>query len=145
MKKYWIHPWYCTDTWVGLSVYYFDDKPLAVSLQTARKSGEEVDFVSLEVAETFYNFIVSLKKFNPSRVSFAKLDSEMGCGASVTYASELLTDCVYHSGEEVKVVKKYGLRYEGDHTMWQKVDIQKQSGECLTVSLEDVTIPYRIN
>jgi hypothetical protein len=61
VKKHWLFKWLCTDTHVGLAVYYFDDEPLAVSFQPARKSDEEIKFVSKEIANKLRDFILSFE------------------------------------------------------------------------------------
>lgn len=50
MKCYWLHRWYCGDSYVGVRVYYFDDKPLVVSIQTGRKMREEFEFLDRDTA-----------------------------------------------------------------------------------------------
>ena len=52
--------WICTDTRVGLAVYMVDGEPVAISAQSARKSSEDVEFVSVEAAKKVREFILSL-------------------------------------------------------------------------------------
>lgn len=52
--------WICTDTRVGLAVYTFDGVPVAVSAQPARKSSEDIKFVTVEAAKKVREFILSL-------------------------------------------------------------------------------------
>jgi len=62
VKKFYVvgANWICTDTRVGLAVYLFDDMPVAVSAQPARKSDETVEFVSREAAMKMREYILSL-------------------------------------------------------------------------------------
>lgn len=62
MRMYSVYSWVCTDTVVGMFVYFLDNQPVAVSTQTARKSDREVKFLSKEgylfvkeVVATFMN------------------------------------------------------------------------------------------
>lgn len=52
--------WICTDTRVGLAVYTFDGVPVAVSAQPARKSSEDIKFVTVEAAKKVREFMLSL-------------------------------------------------------------------------------------
>lgn len=76
VKKYWIHSWNCTDTWVGLAAYFFDDELVAVSYQSARKDDETFDWVSKEAAIKLRDFIVELN--SPARdYKIVNLDEDM--------------------------------------------------------------------
>lgn len=52
--------WVCTDTRVGLAVYTFDGVPVAISAQPARKSSEDIEFISVDAAKKVREFILSL-------------------------------------------------------------------------------------
>lgn len=71
-QKY-IASWICTDTRVGLSVYFFDGEPVAVSGQSGRKSREQVEFLSLDAAGRVRNYLESLippeNRIEPSLVN----------------------------------------------------------------------------
>jgi hypothetical protein len=62
MKQHYVTTWWCTDTWVGLSVYALDGKIVAVSTQTARKNRESIDFVSKEACEQVFDLVVAQVK-----------------------------------------------------------------------------------
>ena len=51
---------YCTDTWVGLKVYVFDDKVVAFSLQTGRKSDKVFYWISEESYKEVKAFCLTL-------------------------------------------------------------------------------------
>ena len=51
VQGYYLIKWFCTDSWVGAVVYIMDDKPVAISYQSGRKSGREFEFVSKEAVE----------------------------------------------------------------------------------------------
>lgn len=49
--------WICTDTWVGLRFYFFNDVCVAISYQPGRKYDEEFEWLSLEAANEVRDFI----------------------------------------------------------------------------------------
>lgn len=79
LKKYWIHKWLCTDTTVGLSVYFLDDEPVAVSFQRGRKFTEEIKFISEESAKKLRDYILSMIAPEVDMfVTIEDLDQELG-------------------------------------------------------------------
>lgn len=60
-KSYWLAKWLCTDTWVGMKVYFLDDEAICISVQTARKSGTDYEFASKESADKLRKFILELR------------------------------------------------------------------------------------
>lgn len=141
VKVYWLVKWLCTDTWVGIRVYYFDDEPVAVSRQTARKSDELIDFVSKETADQLREFILSLD--NEQSFNLIDEDEEIDSYYTVSHGSQLLTKTGYYNGEEVEKVREYG--YESPYTEWHNIDVKLADGRVEKISLDDFHIPIHIN
>ncbi len=83
MKKFWIHSWYCTDTWVGLAVYFFDGELACITQQPGRKWGEEFEWASQDMADRVEAFVRSLE--NDKRKNERKildLNEELGSANS---------------------------------------------------------------
>lgn len=74
VTKEFVASWICTDTRVGLAVYRLDGEVIAVSGQNARKSDEDIEFVSIEAAKKVRDLIISLLEFNPP---VADMDTEL--------------------------------------------------------------------
>ena len=74
MKRHYVTGWWCTDTWVGLSVYALDGKIVAVSTQTARRNYESMDFISKEACELVFDIVVAQVK---SELVIDELPSEI--------------------------------------------------------------------
>ena len=55
------HRWICTDTEVGLMVWYFDNEPVCISYKPYRKSYEYFGWVSKEKFNEVRNYALSLK------------------------------------------------------------------------------------
>lgn len=144
VKGYALTQWLCTDTHVGMNVYFMDDEPVAISSQTARKNDTDMYFVSSEAAQKVKDFILSLVEeqhpFNPSLVD---LDEEMGDYYTVNYHSELLTDKGLYGDDEVNVVRRR-MDY-GEHVdEWSKVDVTLPDGTQERIHLCDFKIPYHL-
>lgn len=55
------HRWICTDTEVGIRVWYLDNKPVCISWQPYRKSGEEFGWISEEDYNNVKKYVYSLR------------------------------------------------------------------------------------
>ena len=60
-KSYWLERWMCTDTMVGTAVVYVDDTPVALFVQTGRKSTPYIRFIGEEGAEVMRKLLASLQ------------------------------------------------------------------------------------
>lgn len=60
VKGWYLNSWLCTDTEVGTAVYFFDDKPVAVGVQTARKNRESLYFLDKTVADLLREFLFEI-------------------------------------------------------------------------------------
>jgi hypothetical protein len=60
VTNYSVQDWQCGDTVVGTFIYYMDDQPVAVSIQTARENNKEVFFFSEDAAQKMRELIQSL-------------------------------------------------------------------------------------
>jgi len=144
VKGYYIKKWLCTDTWVGLVAYFWNGEPLAVSYQSARKSSEKFQFVSVDVANRLKSFILELTESNDPEPTLADLDEELGETYTVNWASELLVSEAFYEGEKVKIFPVYHTDYSQPSATWKLVDVEFPNGEVLKVSVENLRIPYHL-
>lgn len=143
VKGYALTQWLCTDTHVGMNVYFMDDEPVAVSNQSARKSDTYLSFVSAEAAQKVKDFILSLVNNNAVDPVVCNLDEEMGDHYTVNYHSELLTDKGFYGDDQVTVVRR--RMYYGEHVdEWSKVDVILPDGTQDRIHLSDFKIPYHL-
>lgn len=56
------HRWICTDTEVGIKVWFFDNWPVCISWKPYRKSNETFGWLSKEGFEKVWNYANSLKQ-----------------------------------------------------------------------------------
>lgn len=141
VKGYWVAPWYCTDEYVGMAVYFIDDKPLAVSMQTGRKSSAEYEFYSHEAAKACINFILELQGETEYHYSVADLNEDHKQNIyHVSYGSQLLTDVGYYKDKKVKVVETFEKM--DDISNWRYVVVEDETGEKTKIELKDFDIPY---
>lgn len=147
IKGCYLESWMCTDTYVGLAVFYMDDEVIAFSYQSARKSYELFEFVSEEAANKLRQFIISLMDDDDIiQPSFVDLDQGIGPYYHVNYASELLVSEGFYQGELVKIVPGQKFNdYSTPASEWSKLNVEKSDGEIIRIKLEEFDIPTNLH
>jgi hypothetical protein len=139
VKKHWLAKWLCTDTWVGSAVFYMDDEPVAISRQSARRSDEEIEFVSKETAEKIRKYIVELTA-NPDEIKLVDMDAEVGDHYIVQWTRALLTKKGIYNGKEVTLTHPSHQAVELSKT----VTVSDNAGNTVEIGIEDFKIPYHV-
>jgi hypothetical protein len=105
LQSYPIFNWLCTDTHVGLNAIYFDGEPVGCSMQTARKSSTNVEWISAEDARRVREAILSYRE--EKLFDLIKPDAEIGDDAGVAYTSQALTNEGTYQGRPVTALVWY--------------------------------------
>lgn len=141
----------CTDTWVGEVLYWFDGVLIAISSQSARKSG--VYFSFFEAAKEKIDELTSIVAtlFTPdNEKKFIEFDDEdLGKGYQVHYGTQLLTKVVHRNSDDEKlsVIGKIPYHYDIGVRNEEKLRVRPMysNGDCgpeETILLSDVYIPW---
>lgn len=144
LKCYFIKKWYCTDTYVGTTVYFLDNEFIGYSIQNARKSDENFKFVSKELAEKLRNYLQSLVEttYDYELMDENELDEEFSDTFKIEYNSQILHKEAFLNGELVQITKKIypwnDKRYRYHHT----VEVKLPSGENIEVDCRDLDFEY---
>lgn len=75
LKAYWLGKHLCTDTDVGYRAYFLSGKLVAVSCQSARKSGEVFYWVGVGEFKLVHQYLLSLAE--TPEINLLDLDEEM--------------------------------------------------------------------
>jgi len=104
--SYYFGNWYCTDSTVGYKVYFFDDKPVAVSSQLGRKSDEEIEWISKECYQLVKEYILSFY-LKEDIIQIVDLEQEFDSMLSIDYYCQMFEhhrkNAIYN-GESVKII-----------------------------------------
>ena len=146
VKGYWLIKWLCTDTWVGYAVYYMDNEPIAISVQTARKNPTAYEFVSLEAATKLRKFILECLGESEFTPTIMDLDEETDPYYTISYSSQLLVDEGVLYGRPVKLVRKCHRwddpELKMDEMMVSYVD---EPDHVFKIDANDFKIPLHVN
>lgn len=141
MRGYWAVKWYCTDTWVGMVLYFLDGEPLAMAIQTARKNSVDVSFVSKEMAFKLRDLLYELcRESTPDdSLDIIDMDEEVGETYTVNYGSQLLVSDGLYNDKPAKVIKTFDGYDQID--AWRSVVVKTEQGEQ-TINMDEFHIPY---
>jgi len=70
LTKKWFESWTCTDTEVGIAVYFLDEELICISWQPYRKSDEEFYFVSEEMSSKLHKYFLSFMEEDIKKLNF---------------------------------------------------------------------------
>lgn len=141
IKSYWVSVWMCTDTYVGLRAYFFEDEPLALSYQPYRKSDEKFYYVSKKMYDRLKTYVLFLIE-DEDEYSFNLLDMDenIGDGYSIDYSNNLIRGLHKHARFNGYKVKIIGNANPKDYIS-QKLIIEKDGNESV-VNIQDLEFPY---
>lgn len=145
LKYVFLTKWLCTDTWVGVRVYFLDDVPVAVTNQTARKNDEEVEFISASDAERMQRFLIELSQAEQPSFHVCNLDEEVGEHYTVEYGGQLLAKEGFYQGFAAKVQKTYDNYV--DIGKWQVIEISYSDGVSTIfkeIDISEFMIPLNV-
>lgn len=136
LKSYWLMNWYCTDSVVGLKVYFFDDEVVACSAQAGRKSDTNFEFVSQDAAEKLHAYMLTfLREPKKPEYPILNMDEEIEEFYTIDYTDGILHKEAMYKGEQVKIVESR-MRQEWD----APVRIEKKDGTQLEVEAGELNL-----
>lgn len=143
--SYYIGSWYCTDSYVGYKVYFFDNEPVAVSAQTSRKATEEVEWLSKECYKKVKDYILTFVQENEDDIQLCNMDEDIGKSYKIHFTGQLFD---YHKniplfkGESVKIIEEE--KREDNWGIEKKVKILMKDNTEKWVELQELDFPYNV-
>lgn len=154
IKEYWVQYWYCTDTYVGFSVMFFNDKPVAYISQKGRKWDREYYWLSKEayneVSNYLRSFIVIEENNNITILSEENKQENIGEFYNLEFAEQILDKKVYYQDKLCDVISSYPDQLNADGTInWKlpntnNILIKDENGNEIKVNIKEVKIRYHV-
>lgn len=147
---YFIGNWLCTDRHVGYRVYFFDDKPVAISHQGARKSDEDISWLSIEDFRAVEQYFISLQISDESpSIDVIDPESEFEDSYKIVYHESLLPhhyNIPLCHGAKVKIFDRH--RGSGYNSLRQYepslVKIKFENGDEEWIELKELDFPFSL-
>lgn len=139
LKCYFFAPYYSTDSWVGLRMYFLDEEPVCYSSQYGRKCDEEFVWFSIEKAKKVKEYILSFKKDDEETLSTIDLDTEVEETYKMEFNEEVL-DWNYglYNGKPFKLIEEI---QEEIRCINKNIKIE-QDGKQFIVNIKDIDFKY---
>lgn len=144
LTSYWVGNWYCTDTYVGYKLYFFDDAPVAFTSQTARKSDEIFHWFSLDTTKKIKDYLLSLliEEEMPFQVKICDLEEDIGDSFKIAFNSQILNqDRILYQGEKATLLERLKNKPYGISTLCK---IQLPNGQIKEVEIEELDFGYHL-
>lgn len=137
---YYLSDWICTDIKVGYRVYFFDDKPVAISTQIGRKYSETIQWISRDCYNIVKNHILSF--LNDDDLPIVDLDEDIDDGYGINYYDQLLphhkVNVIYDS-QRVSIIDRGKSISSKDTAI-----IRYNNGETETILLSKLRFIYNV-
>ena len=146
LKAYWIGSWCCTDTYVGYKMYFLNDEPVCVSVQSARKSDEEFSWFSKDAALKVRDFILSLVEEEQLDDFLDIIDineEDIGEGYKISFNANIIYQKTAKLNDKnVKIIER--VRKENDYGIDQELLIEFEDGSRLVEDINNLVFNFNI-
>lgn len=140
-----IAEWLCTDTYVGYKAIYYNETPLAITYQSARKN--DTNYYWLVPKKVVIETVLSYVDVEDDADTVIDIDGDISqidylnndVGIHVSYSGQVVNDQVYYQGRLVDVINKYS--YGSNVDKWTTIDI-KVDGKTVNVPMKEILVPY---
>lgn len=140
VSEYFIAKWYCTDTYVGISILFLDDEPVCVLSQSARKSDIRYKWISSESFNSVKSFIDSLCEEDEPKYEILDTSLNIDDFYSVDFSSQLLVKEGYVNECICKVTNTFSENY-----LSQQIEVKFLSDEEVKiVNVNEFKIPINV-
>jgi len=143
LKAYWIGNWYCTDSYVGYRMYFLDDEPVAVSMQTGRKNNEEFEWFSNELALKVRDYLISLMSENELNIELCDINRDIGDSYQINFNSEILhPERAIYNGEPIEILEQ--IKDKNNWGIGTELRIKLLSGEEKVVDIKEIDFEFNL-
>ena len=137
-KEYWLQVWLCTDTWVGTSVIFLNDQPVAVRTQNCRKCSSRYDWLSNQAYELVRTELLRLSdKEREDMLSIIDHDEKIDEFFRLPYVQSIIDMTAWLDEEKVSIVHPKDITST-------TVSVQLNNGELRTVDVSDLLFKIRV-
>jgi len=147
LVSYYIGSWYCTDSYVGYKVYFFDDEPVAVTSQLGRKCDEKFEWISKEAYIKVRDYVISFREdVLNDNIPLANMDEDIGDTYKINFNGQLFDyhkEIALYNGKNVKIVEL--IKDKKNYGTDSELKIQYENGEIIIINIKELDFPYNLN
>jgi len=142
IKAYWIGNWYCTDSYVGYRMYFLDNEPVAVSTQAGRKSDEEFEWFSKELASKVKDYLISLMS-NELHIKLCDINDDIGDSFKISFNGEILNPKrATYNGEPIEILER--IKDNPDWDIDELLTVKLPNGKVTILNVNDLDFKFNL-
>lgn len=147
--SYYILNWYCTDSIVGFKVYFFDDVPVAISSQRGRKCNEDFQWISKELYQKVYDYIISFREDEDHQSRIVLIDEKQYFPETfnVDYYYQMMKyhkENALYNDQKVNVVGFKDSYIDGGKYHQEQVEIKFENDTTKWIQTKELRFPINI-
>jgi hypothetical protein len=147
LVSYYLRNWLCTDAYVGYKVYFLDNKPVAVSSQSGRKSVEHFQWVSEEDYKAVIDYVMTFADKLDNLIDIVDLEQEIPDTYKIEYYGQLLShhksNAIYND-KKVKVLNYRSAYNANGKYNPEMVQIEDENNTTEWVETKSLLFPLNI-
>lgn len=146
LKCYWVSKWCCTDTYVGIRIYFLDDKAVGISKQDARKSDEYINWFSKEAAIKVRDFILTLfcEKEEEEEFNLCDINEDIGDNYTINFNNSIIhRHKATYNNEPIEILER--IRETPDWGIDTMLKVKLPSGEITEVNIKELRFKFNLN
>ena len=148
ITSYYFGSWHCTDAEVGYKVYFFEDRPVAVSSQTGRKAEEVFEWISFDDYKKVKAYILTFLDGDLDTIVLVDLDQDLGDTYKVEYYDQMYNhhkqNAIYNS-VDVKIVDFKDSVLDNKLYKFQPETVKIKFADGTTKWLETKELDFKFN
>jgi len=145
IKAYWIGNWHCTDSYVGYRMYFLDDEPVAVSIQQGRKSDENFEWFSKELALKVRDYLIYLisKDEDELNIKLCNINDDIGDSYKISFNNEILNpNKATYNGESIEILEE--IKDKNNWGIGSQLRIKLLNGEEKIIDIKEVDFKFNL-
>lgn len=145
LKAYWIGSWCCTDTCVGYKMYFLDDEPVCISIQTGRKSRENFKWFSNQHAIKVRDYLITLmfNKDLEDDFPLCDINEDFGDSYKIEFNANIVnSNRATYKNEPVTILER--ILETPNYGIDTRLKIQLNNNEIIEVDITDLDFKYNL-
>lgn len=145
VKSFWLGKWICSDTEVGHRLYFFDDKPVAISIQNYRRDEEHFFWFEEEDALKVREYLLSAgKEEKPFGVKVKSIYDNYGDGFRLRFSANIPEDNrgVSYNKQKVEIDEEF---YKDRYSTNDIVVIKMLDDSSKEVNISELVFEFHLN
>lgn len=146
-KIYWLKVWNCTDTWVGVSVLFLNDEPVAIREQQCQICDKHYSWLSKQAWKSTRKEVWEIidNSKTEDEIELIDLDQEVDELFQLEYSGQPLEKIAFLDDEMVQYIGSADISYkESPQDYFHLAEILCADGSLQKIDVRSLRFPIRV-